>query len=60
MKPSDEALELAVKRECAGLRKTWPWKGWPCAAVPKFQKDGKWYCKNHLPIDAAMPKDEGR
>lgn len=36
---------------CAGYKTSGHWKGWPCAAVAKYQaSDGCWYCKNHLPI----------
>lgn len=39
-----------MEKKCSGKRKTWPWKGYPCGAVPKYFQDGKWWCKNHLPI----------
>jgi hypothetical protein len=36
--------------KCSGYRTSGYWKGYPCGAVAHYQKDGKWWCKNHLPI----------
>ncbi len=36
---------------CSGYRTSGHWKGWPCAASVKHYKRGKWWCKNHLPLD---------
>ena len=40
------------KRSCSGFSTKGYWKGHPCGAVAKYQcTDGKWWCKNHLPLD---------
>jgi len=36
-----------MKRSCAGIRTTWPRKGYPCGAVAKYEHNGKWYCAAH-------------
>lgn len=36
---------------CAGTRISGYWKGYNCGATPMHFKDGKWWCKNHLPIN---------
>ena len=40
-----------MKRICRGVRKTWPWNGYPCGNPGKFFWEGKYYCKSHL-VDA--------
>lgn len=42
---------MTDKKKCAGHRVSGYWKGYPCGAVPKYKKKGKWWCKNHLPLD---------
>lgn len=49
----NERMAREVKK-CSGFRTSGYWKGWPCGSVPKYQSgDGKFWCKNHLPIDRA-------
>jgi len=40
-------------RCCSGEKKTGRWRGHRCCATANYQTpDGKWWCKNHLPLDA--------
>jgi hypothetical protein len=32
---------------CNGVRTSWPWKGYPCGATPKYTVDGLPYCHHH-------------
>lgn len=34
---------------CCGTKQTGYWKGYPCGARGKYEKDGKFYCANHIP-----------
>ena len=38
------------KTKCNGVRTSWPWKGYPCAAHAKYEVDGKAYCANHATL----------
>lgn len=40
--------------KCSGVRKTWPWKGYSCGAVPTIFKDGKWWCRHHVPLEEGI------
>ena len=42
------------ERVCAGHRVSGYWKGYPCGAVAKYFKNGKWWCKNHLPLERLL------
>ena len=33
--------------KCSGIRASWPWRGYPCGAVAKYDHDGKRYCGTH-------------
>ena len=35
---------------CHGVRTSWPWKGYPCGAPPKYIVDGLSYCGNHAAL----------
>lgn len=35
------------KKKCNGIRKTWPWKGYPCGNNEVYELDEKLYCKVH-------------
>jgi hypothetical protein len=41
-----------MRHECEGIRTSGYWKGAGCGAVGKFYVNGKWWCKNHMPIEA--------
>jgi len=45
-----------MKNQCHGIRTSWPWKGYRCGAVGKYEVDGKKYCANHFP--AALKRYE--
>ncbi|MGA2160076.1 MAG: hypothetical protein ABSG90_12800 [Dehalococcoidia bacterium] len=42
--------ELVKKRKCAGIRSSWPWKGYPCGAFGKYLFREKWYCGTHFAV----------
>lgn len=44
-----------IKR-CFGVKTTGYWKGHPCGAAPVIAKDGRWWCKNHVPINGLLRK----
>jgi hypothetical protein len=46
------------ERHCSGYRTSGYWKGYPCGAIPKYFKFGKWWCKNHLPLGEVMEEKE--
>lgn len=50
-------LQGAGPRPCAGHRKSWPWRGYPCGTVAHYESGGKFYCKQHLPISAPAQAD---
>jgi hypothetical protein len=55
----DEMGKWYVKHvQCSGYKKSGYWKGYQCNASATLVKDGKWWCKQHLPIDeeAYKPK----
>jgi hypothetical protein len=35
--------------QCNGIKTSWPWKGYRCGAVGKYEVGGKKYCANHFP-----------
>lgn len=46
-----------MKHQCEGIRTSWPWKGYRCGAVAKYEVDGHHYCANHRPtIDETISK----
>jgi hypothetical protein len=47
--------EIGVARRlCEGRRVSGYWKGHRCGATAKYEKDGHYYCKNHLPISEGV------
>lgn len=49
----------AMRQACCGFRSSGYWKGYPCGAVAKYQSmDGRWWCKNHLPINAFIQEQQ--
>ena len=49
--------EPAKQTKCDGIRTSWPWKGYPCGAVAKYEFDGKRYCGAHY---AKVVKEKGQ
>ena len=44
--------EERQNKKCSAVRVSGYWKGTPCGSVPMVEKDGQYYCKNHVPIEA--------
>lgn len=38
---------MVKESKCNGIRKTWPWKGYPCCNKGEFKFKGKLYCAVH-------------
>lgn len=47
-----------MKQACEGIRTSWPWKGYPCGAIAKYEYKGKRYCAVHYA--KAVKKDEAK
>lgn len=41
-------------KKCSGFRKTGYWKGHPCGTSPTINREGRWWCKNHVPEDTSV------
>ena len=41
-------LEERAQNKCDGIRTSWPWRGYPCGAVAKYELDGLRYCGAHF------------
>ena len=48
MDTDHQGMFWAEQNRCCGIRTSWPWKGYPCGAVAKYEFDGKRYCGTHF------------
>lgn len=40
---------------CAGIRVSGYWKGYPCGAIAKYEHNGKHYCQSHYAVAVNDP-----